>query len=369
MVQYKSYSFRIYPTEEQARQIDLTIDCCRFVYNHMLERNMKMYKRRKEHLSTYDMNNLLPQMKKYLPWLANADNRALKAACANLDRAYQRFFKGNANHPKFKSKRRTRQSYSTSERVRFKEQQLKVPKVGWMRTSEKRVIAETICEVVVIRDHGKYFANVRCKCEKDVRAIVPVNCVGLDYKSDGLFMDSNGNCCDMPHYYRESQRAIAKEHRKLARKQGSRKGEIPSNNFYKQLNRLQKKTRHVANQRKDFLHKKSTEIANQYDFVAVESLNMEDIAGRFSLGKATKDNAYGVFLQMLEYKLQERGKTLVKVDKYFPSSQLCSCCGIKNPTLKDLKVREWTCPNCGAHHDRDVNAAINILNEGLRMIE
>lgn len=368
MTRYKSYKFRIYPTQEQARQINLTIDCCRFVYNHMLERNMKIYKRRGEHLSVYDMNSLLPEMKTYLPWLTEADNRALKCACVNLDRAYQRFFKKIANYPKFKSKRRARQSYTTVERVHFKNQMLKVPKVGWLRTSERREIREHICEVAIIRDHDKYFASVQCKYESEVDTVSPVNCIGLDYKSDGLYVDSDGGCCDMPHYYKVSQEKIAKEHRKLSKKRGNRKGEIPSRNFYKQLNRLQKKTRHVANQRRDFLHKKSTEIANQYDLVAVESLSMEEIAGGMRLGKATKDNAYGAFLQMLEYKLEDRGKTLVKVDRFFPSSQLCSCCGMRNHSLRDLHIREWTCPNCGEHHDRDVNAAVNILNEGLRMM-
>ena len=369
MEKYKSYGFRIYPTEQQKKQIDLTIDCCRFVYNHMLERNIKIYKRRGEHLSTFDMNNLLPQMKSYLPWLSKADNRALKATCAHLNYAYQFFFTGKRNFPRFKSKRRSRQSYETAERVHFRDGKLKIPKVGWIETSENREVSEHICSVTIVRDHDKYYANLRCKYEESVHQVDVVNRIGLDYKTSGLYVDSNGNCCDMPHYYIKAQKRTAKEQRRLSRKKGWKKGETPSNNFFKQTNKLHKRTLHVANQRKDFLHKKSTEIANQYDFVAVETFEMDEIAkrGKMRLGKATKDNGYAMFVRMLEYKLEDRGKRLVKVDKYYPSSQLCSCCGYKNASLKDLSIRQWTCPECGAVHDRDMNAAINILNEAMRI--
>jgi len=172
----------------------------------------------------------------------------------------------------------------------------------------------------------------------------------------------------MPHFYRESEAKIAKEQRKLSRKQGSRKGEKKSNNYKKQQKRLQKKQRHAANQRKDFLHKKSTEIANRYDLVAVEDLNLKAISRGLHLGKATYDNGYGIFLFMLSYKLGERGKRLVRVGRYYASSQICSCCGYKNPLVKDLHIDSWVCPECGVVHDRDENAAINVKEEGLRII-
>ena len=169
-------------------------------------------------------------------------------------------------------------------------------------------------------------------------------------------------------YYRESQDKLAKEQRKLSRMQGSRKGEKKSNNYWKQLRKINKIHRHIVNQRLDNLHKISTEIANQYDVVCVESLDMRSMSNKgFGNGKATMDTGYGMFLSMLEYKLSDRNKYLVKVDKWFPSSQICHCCGTLHPEMKDLSIRVMDC-DCGYHIDRDQNAALNILTEGLRLL-
>ena len=201
--------------------------------------------------------------------------------------------------------------------------------------------------------------------------VIPVSktstkAVGLDYKSDGLYMDSNGIKADMPKYYRKNSKKLVKEQRRLSRKTGSKKNETKSNNYLKQLKKVNKIHRHTANQRLDFLHKKSTEIANQYDVVCVETLNMKAVANKgFGNGNATLDNGYGLFLQMLEYKLHERGKYLVKVDKWYPSSQLCSNCGSRKKL--SLGERTYQC-TCGMHIDRDYNAAINIKREGLRLL-
>lgn len=191
----------------------------------------------------------------------------------------------------------------------------------------------------------------------------------MDYKSDGLYCDSNGNIATRYKFYRESQAKLAKEQRKLSRKKGNEKGEAKSNNFLKQQKRVNKIHRHIANQRNDFLHKTSTEIANRYDVVAVEDLNMRSLSNKgFGNGKATMDNGYGMFLNMLEYKLNSRGKYFVRVDRFYPSSQTCHTCGCINPEVKDLSIRKWVCPVCGAVHNRDINAAVNIRDEGLRLL-
>lgn len=193
------------------------------------------------------------------------------------------------------------------------------------------------------------------------------NAIGLDYKSDGLYMDSNGNVGSNHKFYRESHDKLAKEQRRLSRMKGSKKNEPKSNNYIKQLRKVNKIHRHIANQRLDNLHKLSTEIANQYDVICVESLNMCSMANKgFGNGKATMDNGYGIFLNMLEYKLADRGKYFVKIDKWFPSSQLCSCCGSRKKL--ELSERKYIC-TCGLEIDRDLNAAINIKNEGLRLLE
>lgn len=184
------------------------------------------------------------------------------------------------------------------------------------------------------------------------------------YLSDGLYVSSEGDTCGMPHYFRQSADKLAKAQRKLRHKT------IGSKNYNKQQKRTAKIHRHIANQRKDFLQKKSTEIANQYSFVCVEDLNMKAMANRgFGNGKATLDNGYGMFLTMLDYKLRDRGGQLIKVGRFFPSSQLCSHCGFKNPLVKNLSIRHWDCPNCGTTGiDRDVNAAKNIKKEGIRLL-
>lgn len=191
--------------------------------------------------------------------------------------------------------------------------------------------------------------------------------IGLDYKSNGLYMDSDGNCADMPKFFQKAQKRLAIAQRRLSRKKGSLKNEKKSKNYIKQLKKVNRVHTHISNQRKDFLHKKSTEIANRYDAVCVEDLDMKAIANKgFGNGKATMNNGYGMFLTMLDYKLARQGKKLVRVDKWFPSSQLCSCCGHKQKM--SLKVRTYNCPECGNRMDRDINAAINIRNEGMKQL-
>lgn len=194
------------------------------------------------------------------------------------------------------------------------------------------------------------------------------NAIGLDYASDGLYVDNNGNIGTNHKYYHESHKKLAKVQHRLSRMQGSKKHETKSNNYLKQLRKVNKIHRHIAHQRLDNLHKISTKIANSYDVVCVESLNMKSMSNKsFGNGKSTLDNGYGMFLSMLEYKLYDRNKYFVKVDKWFPSSQICHCCGTLHPEMKNLAIRKIIC-DCGLRISRDQNAAINILNEGLQLL-
>ena len=214
---------------------------------------------------------------------------------------------------------------------------------------------------------GKFYASVLFEYESDINYKVGLNnAIGLDYASNSLFVDSNGRRGTNHKFYREAQKKLAKEQRKLSRMKGSKKNEPKSNNYIKQLRKTNKIHRRIANQRMDNLHKLSTEIANQYDVVCVEFLNMRSMANKgFGNGKAIYDNGYGMFLDMLEYKLSDRGKILARVDKFYPSSQLCSCCG--NRKKLELSERKYIC-TCGLEIDRDLNAAINIKNEGIRLL-
>lgn len=372
----KALKMRIYPNKEQALKIDKTIGSCRYVYNHMLVRNKKSYERRGEHLSYNEMQNLLPAMKSYLPWLKDADSQALKHACRQLNTAYDRFFKKRSDFPKFHSKRMNRQAYTTTKKTSIdydaKNRKVKIPFLGWMRCSDNRILKDCdFKQATVSKKNDKYYVSITYIIEKDV---VPVpmsenQALGLDYKSDGLYVDSNGNVADMPHWFRLAQGKLKKEQRKLRNKHGSKKGEIKSHSYSKQLQKVNNLHEHIANQRLDYLHKESTRLANQYDAILIEDLNMKTIANKgFGNGKATLDNGWGMFTTMLDYKMAERGKYLQKIDRWYPSSQTCSVCGCVNEDLKNLSIRKWTCPYCGTEHDRDINAAINIKQEGLRLL-
>ena len=365
--------YRLYPTTEQIVFFAKTFGCCRKVYNLMLADKIKSYEK------TKSFGKQTPAMyKKAYPFLKEVDSLALANVQLHLQSAMKNCFdkkrKARNGFPNYKSAKHSRKSYTTNNQngtIAITENGIKLPKIGIIKAVIHRQPNETwkIKSATISQDRdGKFYASVLFEYDAEVIVMSKMssNAIGLDYKSDGLYMDSNGNKADMHKYYRESHDKLAKEQRKLSRKIGSSKGEEKSNNYRKQQKKLAKIHRHIANQRLDSLHKKSTEIANQYDIVCVETLNMRAMANKgFGNGKATLDNGYGLFLQMLNYKLSERGKYLVKVDKWYPSSGLCSCCG-KQKKMK-LNDRIYIC-SCGLVIDRDQNAAKNILQEGLRLL-
>ena len=334
---------------------------------------MSAYKADRTSLNYNDTAFGLTALKHQFPWLKEVDSIALQQSLRNLDTAYQSFFKKNGGFPKFKSAKFSRKSYTTINQkgtVAITDKGIKLPKVGVIKVKIHRQPNEDwiIKSATVSQERdGTYYISILFEYEaKELYApVTSMSTLGVDYKSDGLYVDSEGNGCDMPHYYRLSQDKLAKSQRKLKHKT------IGSNNYRKQQKKIAKIHRHIANQRKDFLHKMSTEIANQYTCVCVENLNMRSMANKgFGNGKATLDNGYGMFVNFLEYKLKDRGGYLIKVDKWFPSSQLCHWCGYRSENLKDLSIRKWNCPHCGHKGiDRDWNAAINIKVEGLRILE
>lgn len=378
----------IFPTEKQKQKILQTLGCCRFVYNYMLSRNRKAYGRRKTNVMTrYEMQNLLPKLKQVYPWLKEADSQALQHSCQRLSETYKRFFKTKKGYPKFRSRKHPVQSYTTNGLYNrhITKQTIQLPLLGKVQWALKRDITSVKVSPTIRYEDGRFFVSVVVEEERNVSLVAVADnekAVGLDYKSNGLYVDSNGECADMPHYYRKAQRRLKRVQKKLSHQieshivgYGAKRRPVYDcklsncKNVQKQRKKLAKLFKHVTNQRKDFLHKKSTTIAKQYDVVCVENLNMNALANKgFGNGKATLDNGYGMFLTFLQYKLEERGKYLVKVDKFFPSSQICSNCGYRNDELKNLRIHKWTCPHCGVKHDRDINAAINIRNEGLRIL-
>ena len=368
----KAYVYRLYPTKEQQELFAKTFGCCRFIWNAMLDDKIKTY----QSTGTV-LHNTPAQYKNQFEWLKEVDSLALANVQLHLQMSYQNFFRDKSvGFPKFKSKKRSRNSYTTNNQkgtVSVLENGIKLPKLGVVKAKIHRKTPDEwklkSATVFMERD-GSFYCSVLYEYENNISSIT-VNfnkTIGLDYKSNGLYMDSNGNVADMPKYYRQSQRKLRKAQKLISRKKGSRKGELKSGNYKKQQQKTNKIYRKIANQRKDYLHKLSNEITNHYDLICVEDLNMRAMANKgFKNGKATLDNSYGMFLNMLAYKQQDKGHHLVKVDKWYPSSQLCSNCGYQNPEVKNLAVSKWTCPTCGAVHARDENAAINIKKEGYRL--
>ncbi len=372
----KAIKYRLYPTKLQSEYFRKTFGCCRKLWNLMLADKIDHYNLTGESLYVKPS-----QYKKDYPYLCEVDSLALANVWTNLNSAYSSFFsksrKKRNGFPKFKSAKHSRKSYTTNNQhgtVVVLDNLIRLPKIGKVKAKiHRKPDADWLIKSVTVSmdPDDKFYASVLYEYDKSViTSVTADNAIGLDYSSENLYVDSNGSIGTNHKYYKESQKKLAKYQQRLSRMKGSRKNEVKSRNYIKQLRKVNKIHRHIANQRLDNLHKISTEIANQYDIVCAEDLNMKSLANKgFGNGKATLDNGYGMFLSMLEYKLADIGKYFIKVDKWYPSSQLCHCCGYRNTLVKNLRLRKWICPECNTKHDRDINAAINILNEGLRIFD
>ena len=390
----KAIKYRIYPTTEQSIMFAKTFGCCRKIYNLMLSDKIDSYKK------TKSFGKQTPAMyKKDYPFLKEVDSLALANVQLNLQGAMKNCFnkkrKKQNGFPKFKSAKHSRKAYTTNNQkgtvAIIDNSFIRLPKIGKLKAIIHRQPESgwIIKSATISQDNDeKYYASILFEYQNNTSAYVAdkTNAIGLDYSSNALYVDDKGNIGTNHKYYRESHKKLAKEQRKLSRmiesnikgyRIGPKGGRIPiyrktieeCKNIQKQKLVIAKISRHIANQRLDNLHKISTEIANQYDVVCVESLNMRSMANKgFGNGKATLDNGYGIFLNLLEYKLAERGKYFVKVDKWFPSSQICNCCGSVHTEMKNLNIRTFEC-ECGFTLDRDHNAALNIKEEGLRILK
>ena len=360
----KAYKFRIYPNAEQQIILAKTFGCVRFIYNQMLSDKINHYEETKQKL-----NNTPAQYKSKFPWLKEVDSLALANAQMNLQTAYNSFFRNTKiGFPKFKSKKSNRRSYTTNcvnGNISIDNGFLKLPKVGLVKLKQHRLILSNykLKSVTISQTpSGKYYASVLFEYKNQIQEQELHDFLGLDFSMHGLYKDSNGNEPAYPRYYRQAEERLKREQRKLSLMQ---KG---SKNRSKQRIKVANLHEKVANQRKDFLHKQSRQIVNAYDCVCIENLDMKAMSQSLNFGKSVADDGWGMFVTFLKYKLEETGKRLVKVNKFFASSQICNVCGYKNTATKNLSIRAWDCPECGAHHDRDINAAINIRNEGMRLV-
>lgn len=310
------------------------------------------------------------------PYLKEVDSLALANVGLNLLQAFRSCYELHLTEkPRFHSKKNSRKAYRTNNQkdsIRIIGSYLKLPKTGKVKARFHRLPkAGWILKSVTITQESdnKFYAAVTFEMScSTISRNSNGPALGLDYKSNGLYMNSEGKTADMPHYFRKSQKRLKRQQHKLSRKIGNKKDQTKSKNYYKQLQKINCIHVHIANQRKDFLHKQSAAIAKQYSIVCVETLNLKTIGNKkHHLGKATYDNGYGMFLHMLDYKLRRNGGILVKVGKWYPSSQLCHHCGHKQKM--PLNIRTYNCSECGASIDRDYNAALNIRDEGLRILK
>ena len=364
----KAFKFRIYPNKTQQILLQKSFGCVRFIYNHFLAKRIEKYKQDKFSISYNQCSKELTNLKQEFEWLREPDKDALQKALKDLDIAYKNFFsRPEVGFPKFKSKCDNYKSYRTSctnENIKFLGNKIQLPKLGKIRVRDKRIQLEgRILNATVSQNpDGNYYVSVCCT---DVQSAVLASTnhnVGIDLGLKEFAITSDGIKYANPKYLVKSLKRL-----KFLQKSLSRKTKDSSNRNKARL-KVARVYQKIANQRMDYLQKLSTEIIRSNDIVCLEDLQVKNMVRNHKLAQAISDVSWSEFVRILCYKAGWYGKKIIRIDKFFPSSQICNCCGYKNSDTKDLSVREWACPKCGALLDRDINAAKNILNEGLRMV-
>ena len=374
MLVNKAYKFRIYPNKEQEILIAKTIGCSRFVFNHFLGMWNDTYKETGKGLTYNSCSAQLPQLKIELEWLKEVDSIAIQSALKNLVDAYNRFFKKQNDKPRFKSKKNNVQSYKTKHtngNIAIVDNKIKLPKLGFVTFAKSREVDGRIMNATVRRNSsGKYFVAILTEVE-----IQPLkkadSAIGIDLGITDFAILSDGHKIDNNKFTSKMEKKLKREQRKLSKRALLAKNKgihlLDAKNYQKQKCKVARLHERVINQRDDFLNKSSTEIIKNHDIICIEDLNTKGMLRNHKLAKSISDVSWSAFVSKLEYKANWYGKTIVKVSRWFPSSQICSDCG-HHDGKKSLEIRGWNCPICHANHDRDFNASKNILAEGLRTL-
>ncbi|WP_099301812.1 IS200/IS605 family element RNA-guided endonuclease TnpB [Bacillus sp. Marseille-P3800] len=374
MLRHKAYKYRIYPNTAQEALIAKTIGCSRFIYNHFLNLWNEAYTSTGKGLSYNACSAMLPQMKKddATIWLKEVDSIAIQSSLKNLADSFTRFFKKQNKRPRFKSKKNPIQSYTTknvNNSIAINGSRLKLPKLGLVRFANSQEPTGRILNATIRRTaSGKYFVSLLC--EEEIQPLPATsNAVGIDLGITDFAILSNGQKYDNNRFKYKMEQKLKREQRKLSRRALRAKANgvslFEAKNYQKQKQKVARLHEKVMNQRADFLNKLSTDIIKNHDIICIEDLHTKGLLRNHKLAKSISDVSWSSFVEKLTYKAEWYGRDIIKVNRWFPSSQRCSDCG-EMTGKKPLHIRKWSCPQCHSQHDRDLNASKNILAEGLR---